>query len=277
MTVIHLKMGLLLYSLALVTLLVILWKISSAARYWIKYTIFFLVCIMSACLPIPLMLLKPRDSRNALIPAAGLRASLSFLGLKYTVEGHENIVKNSGSVILINHQSFLDLIILAYIWPIMPNCTVISKKEIFYLQPFGLASWLWGTIFIDRVKPKDAQKAINKTGETIKTRKARVLMFPEGTRNSGKTLLPFKKGAFHLAVASQCPIQPVAVSRYTFLGKNRFDDGHVTMRILPPISTEGYKNEDIPKLMEESYKIMSENVNQISASDLQNGTSEKVK
>nr|CAI5828022.1 unnamed protein product [Callosobruchus analis] len=107
----------------------------------------------------------------------------------------------------------------------MPNCTVIAKKEVFYLQPFGLASWLWGTIFIDRMNVKGARSAVNKTGDTIRTRKARVLMFPEGTRNNKKELLPFKKGAFHLALASRCPIQPVVVSRYTFLGKRRFDNG----------------------------------------------------
>lgn len=57
---------------------------------------------------------------------------------------------------------------------------------------------------------------------------ARVLMFPEGTRNNTGKLLPFKKGAFHLAVASGSPIQPVVVSRYTFLGENYFDDGAYT-------------------------------------------------
>lgn len=42
-------------------------------------------------------------------------------------------------------------------------------------------------------------------------------MFPEGTRHGGENLLPFKKGAFHVAIASQAPIQPIVVSRYTFL------------------------------------------------------------
>lgn len=140
--------------------------------------------------------------------------------------------------------------VLAELWPVMDRCAVISKKEIFYVWPFGLAAWLWGTIYIDRFNAEKAQDSINKTGKIIKDRKvscatiyvffklfnlifkidlphfqARVLMFPEGTRNLSGKLLPFKKGAFHLAVASGCPIQPVVVSRYTFLGDDRFDDG----------------------------------------------------
>lgn len=105
------------------------------------------------------------------MPAAGLRAFSKILGIRTSIEGLENIVKDSGCVVLINHQSVLDLIVLALLWPIMENCTVISKKEIFYLQPFGLASWLWGTIFIDRVDPKKAQEAVNSTGETIRKQK----------------------------------------------------------------------------------------------------------
>lgn len=57
---------------------------------------------------------------------------------------------------------------------------------------------------------------------------ARVLMFPEGTRHGGDELLPFKKGAFHLAIASKCPIQPVVVSNYYFLDDktHKFDEGN---------------------------------------------------
>ena len=52
-------------------------------------------------------------------------------------------------------------------------------------------------------------------------------MFPEGTRNGSATLLPFKKGAFHVAIASQTPIQPIVVSRYHFLDdrKKVFNSG----------------------------------------------------
>lgn len=52
-------------------------------------------------------------------------------------------------------------------------------------------------------------------------------MFPEGTRHGGLELLNFKKGAFHVAISSQCPIQPVVVSKYFFLDhkKHIFDSG----------------------------------------------------
>ena len=48
-------------------------------------------------------------------------------------------------------------------------------------------------------------------------------MFPEGTRNYSGHLLPFKKGAFHLAIQTQLPIQPVVVSCYnSFLNHKTF-------------------------------------------------------
>lgn len=52
-------------------------------------------------------------------------------------------------------------------------------------------------------------------------------MFPEGTRHGGLELLNFKKGPFHVAISSQCPIQPVVVSQYYFLDhrKHIFNSG----------------------------------------------------
>lgn len=224
----------LLYTVAFLAVLTfILYKASKKARYYLKFTYFIFVSLLGATIPIPLMLLKPRDSDNALMPALALRICSKLMGIKFTVRGKENIVKGSGCVVLINHQSALDLIVLAELWPVMDRCTVISKKEVFYLGPFGLATWLWGTIFIDRLNPEKAQHAINTTGDTIRERRARVLMFPEGTRHGGLDLLPFKKGAFHLAIASKCPIQPVVVSNYYFLNDKTFQfDGGILSIII---------------------------------------------
>ena len=77
-------------------------------------------------------------------------------------------------------------------------------------------------------------------------------IFPEGTRGSGEEILPFKKGAFHLAITSQLPITPIVYSRYYFLKykEERFDPGEVIMTVLPPVSTVGMTLEQIPELME---------------------------
>lgn len=252
--------------LVVIFLSLILYFTSAKARYYFKFIYFILASLIGATLPIPLMLLKPRDSDNALLPAWGLRSLSKFMDVHFSVRGKENIVKDSGCVVLINHQSALDLIVLAELWPIMDKCTVISKKEVFYLGPFGLATWLWGTIFIDRLNPEKAQNAINTTGATIRERKARVLMFPEGTRHGGLELLPFKKGAFHLAIASRCPIQPVVVSNYYFLDDKtfKFDGGESIITILPPISTEGLTKEDLPELMENARTVMTAKYKEVS-------------
>lgn len=130
------------------------------------------------------------------------------------------------------------------IWAIMRKCTVVAKKELFYAWPFGLAAWLCGLIFIDRVNAGGARAAINKAAAIIKKDQVRhcpvcaacsvipcirlqlftsallqikLWIFPEGTRKNTGEIHPFKKGAFHVAVSAQLPILPVVYSPYYFL------------------------------------------------------------
>lgn len=231
-----------------------------------KFFIFAFLALCAATVFIPVMLLKPKDYRNGLFAAWGARQVSKLLNLSWHMRGKEHIVQDTGCVLLINHQSALDLLVLAEIWPIMKRCTVISKREIFYAWPFGLACWLWGTIFIDRLNVEKAQKTINSTADIIKNNRAKLCMFPEGTRHGGSTLLPFKKGAFHVAIASQTPIQPIVVSQYYFLDDKtkKFDDGHNIISILPPIPTQGLTKENVNELIEQTYKVMSDEYAKIS-------------
>lgn len=145
--------------------------------------------------------------------------------------------------------------VLAYLWPVIGRATVVAKKELLYAFPFGLASYLWGTLFIDRANKSDAMNKLNQESTAIQKNAAKLLMFPEGTRHLGNTLLPFKKGilyictqnlinvlvamdfefplfydftnffslkgAFHIAIQSESAIQPVVVSKYYFLDSKR--------------------------------------------------------
>ena len=76
---------------------------------------------------------------------------------------------------------------------------------------------LSGTVFIDRVDRSQAMKAFEGAAREMKEHRQNVFIFPEGTRSYARepVLLPFKKGAFHLAVQAGVDICPVVAENYS--------------------------------------------------------------
>ena len=75
--------------------------------------------------------------------------------------------------------------------------------------------------------------------------------------------MPFKKGAFHVALDIGVPILPMVVSEYDFLGPDgarteKFTGGNVTIKILPPIETEGIRKDQMDDLIKETRDSMIE-------------------
>lgn len=93
---------------------------------------------------------------------------------------------------------------------------------------------LSGVVFINRKNRKDAVAAVAKAGEDMKKHGLNVFIFPEGTRSNSPdaSLLPFKRGAFHLAIQAQVPIVPVVCENYYHLfdGRSRFEPGRLKIR-----------------------------------------------
>lgn len=146
-------------------------------------------------------------------------------------------------------------------WPVMQKCTVVAKRELFFAWPFGLAAWLCGLIFINRMQSDRARDCLYKASNSIKSKNIKLWVFPEGTRRNTGQLHPFKKGAFHMAVDAQIPILPVVFSSYsTFLDDDnkRLDSGHVIISTLPPISTAGATKTDVEDLMHRTYNAMNQ-------------------
>jgi lysophosphatidate acyltransferase len=91
------------------------------------------------------------------------------------------------------------------------------------------------SVFIDRANRETAVKAFDSAAEEMRVHRQSVFIFPEGTRSySDKPeLLPFKKGAFHLAVKAGVPVVPVVVENYSHIlsPKNyRFEAGSIKIR-----------------------------------------------
>uniref|UniRef100_T1J654 1-acyl-sn-glycerol-3-phosphate acyltransferase n=1 Tax=Strigamia maritima TaxID=126957 RepID=T1J654_STRMM len=184
----------------------------------------------------------------------------SFVALQLTkmfqisveIRGEEHL-KDEAAIVVCNHQSSIDVTCMMAVWPKMPRCAPIIKKELLYAGPFGICAWLCGAVFVDRSNSARAQKSLNCALNYLTERKIKLWFFPEGTRNDSGTMLPFKKGAFHLAIQSQRPILPMTFSSYAnFYNKriHKFDNGgKVIIQILPPIPTEGLTVDDMSTLM----------------------------
>ena len=99
----------------------------------------------------------------------------TLLGLRWELRGREHLEKNRACIIVVNHQSSLDVLGMFDLWPVMDKCTAVAKKEIFYAWPVGLAAWLCGLIFIDRMNSEKARSALNTATKEIKDKKVVVL------------------------------------------------------------------------------------------------------
>lgn len=150
----------------------------------------------------------------------------------------------------------------------MNKCTVVAKRELFYAWPFGLAAWLAGLTFIDRVRGEKARNTLNAVNSRVKLDNIKLWVFPEGTRRNTGELHAFKKGAFHMAIDEQIPILPVVFSSYcSFLNDKMkiLNAGNIIITAMPPISTTNLTKDDLPELMERVHRQMALTLKQTSA------------
>ncbi|XP_057278796.1 1-acyl-sn-glycerol-3-phosphate acyltransferase alpha-like, partial [Pezoporus wallicus] len=122
-------------------------------------------------------------------------------GIRMAVRGAQLLPPRQPYVVVSNHQSSLDLMGMMEVLP--DRCVPIAKRELLFMGAVGLVSWLGGIIFIDRRRPRDAISTMAQAAHTMLSQDVRVWVFPEGTRNHSGSMLPFKRGAFHLAVQAQ--------------------------------------------------------------------------
>ncbi|XP_054270186.1 1-acyl-sn-glycerol-3-phosphate acyltransferase alpha-like isoform X1 [Macrosteles quadrilineatus] len=242
-------------------ILILLLPLSSNLK--IRYYGCFMVYILSiSCLSVvlmPVFIFRPKLVHNCVITSYFMRHISKLLKIKWELRGGDILEVERGAVIVANHQTMLDVLGMFDFWDVMGKCAAVARKEVFYIWPFGLAAWLAGVVFIDRKKAKKANLQLDEASRLITKEKTKLWMFPEGTRNhKGDTLLPFKRGAFRVAVSCQAPIIPVVFSPYYFLNseKKHFGQGRVIIQVLEPISTKGLSEDDMDKVMEKSREMM---------------------
>lgn len=179
---------------------------------------------------------------------------LATTGITFEVidpKGHLSKEENRPAVLVGNHQTELDVLMLGCVFP--KHCSVTAKASLRRTPVLGWFMSLSGTIFIDRKNSADARQAMSGAVNQIRTSRQSVYIFPEGTRSYAREpmLLPFKKGAFHLAVQAQVPIVPCVVANYShvlWIKGLVFNAGKISVKVLDPIPTTGLTAADVDGL-----------------------------
>jgi len=233
--------------------IIILSYTSTKVNFLVKFIFLYSAYMATSAFIVLIFWFRVRDPANAVFVANWIMKYVHRMsGVEFEIEGAELLKCPTAAVVVLNHQSSIDLMSLFEIWPHLENAGPIAKRELLYFQPFGLACWMCGAEFINR-KSKTSHADINDMGHRAKAEGKKLMIFPEGTRNGAKglSMLPFKKGAFHIAIDGKLPILPVVLSEYDFLDTKKmiFNRGKVTIKVLPRIDTSEYNKENIDELV----------------------------
>lgn len=171
------------------------------------------------------------------------------------VTGKENIDRSKAHVVVMNHQSLLD-ILLSFM--LFYPCKMIAKKVIGKVPFVGWSLVLNGHILVDRKSRKSQFEVIRKMDEVLEKGDS-LLVYPEGTRTKDGNIAEFKKGVFRSASETGTAIMPIVIEgAYEALPKKGFivDGVHtLTLRVLPSIPVE--KGESTAELANKTHEVMS--------------------
>lgn len=131
----------------------------------------------------------------------GVRVVMPALGLRFVCDNPQAVIQHRG-LILSNHVSFFDTLVMSYLLPMR----YVSKAEVRKWPFIGQIAAATGTMFVER---NDKSKRADVRQQVIaglrNSQYPPIVIFPEGKRNPEDTLLPFRYGVFEIAVETGAP------------------------------------------------------------------------
>lgn len=184
---------------------------------------------------------------------------------KLVVEGRENIAAGETYVVVVNHRSMID-IVLMYVLPLR-NFKWVSKREVYRWPLFGWVLWMHGDVVVERGSAASARKMMH-DGAAWLGRGVSMIVFPEGSRSKTDSLGRFRDGAFVMAKRAGVAVLPVVTTGTgSALNGWRLNFRNVyRVRILSPVSAEEVARTDAKELtekvrgiMEAEYEVLKKN------------------
>ena len=154
-------------------------------------------------------------------------------------------------VVVANHESYADVFLIScFPW----EMKWLSKDTMFKIPCMGWMMQMAGDIKLVRGNRDSAADAILQCRDRL-AKNVSVMIFPEGTRSRTWEMLPFKDGAFRLAIESGAPILPIAVTgtrNAMAKGTFRFLPARAIAQLLEPIDTTGMTLADVALLKQQT-------------------------
>jgi len=230
------------------------------------------ICFVIVTFPLTLIvwiLTLPFDKERLIVHMFLMYEStiLSFLIpiWKIHIEGREKAKKGITYVIISNHQSILDILLMnclryRYKW--------ISKIENFNVPVIGWYLRMAKYITIDRGNEESKIEMLEKSFNCLK-KGISIMIFPEGTRSLNNQIGFFKRGAFQLALQAKVPLLPVLIDGTGgILPKHGliFNCGHqVCIRVLNPIYPDTFGTDTPETLALKLSAYMTSELNELRA------------
>jgi len=168
---------------------------------------------------------------------------------KFKTSGQLPANKRNPYVMVSNHESFVDMLLLSHL---KMEMKYLSKESILRIPLVGWMMKMSGDVSLLRGDRSSGAAALIVCEKWLK-RKMSVMIFPEGTRSFDGEMRAFKDGAFILAIRTQTPMLPVVVhGTRSALRKSdwRMGDTKAEVRVLEIIETTGMTLNDVPALRE---------------------------
>ena len=184
-------------------------------------------------------LVNPRGEWIFRLGKGWARSICSVSGVSVEVQAAEHAPRGAPAILVANHQSNFDILAILIAMPVPVR--FVAKRLLFRIPVFGWCLSLAGMIPIDRERRASAIRSLDAAAERIREGHP-VLFFPEGTRSSDGRLLPFKKGAFVIALKSGIPIVPVSIAGGVEVlrkGSLRIRPGKIVLRWNEALGTAG--------------------------------------
>ena len=184
---------------------------------------------------------------------------LKVAGVRVILENKAVIDSSLPQVLVTNHVSWIDVLVLAAFVP--GRYVFVAKKEVERIPVFGAAVRACGHIYIDRGDKTRALASLDIARKRLEEAAPTVIIFPEGTRSNTGELGPFKKGAFVLAIQTGASVVPAAIfgSREVMKrGSFLINSGIVRVHFGEPIQVGGYSMASRSKLTHRAQQVVSE-------------------